>query len=111
MTLFGTYADKLVKTRDGWRFKERVFRADTWRGAAAWLPDAMIHSESGITARSSGLMRSQMNWICPTGAQAAEDSTTGSAAGPAAGSGAGSGVPQPTRTIQTSRRASVAIAS
>ncbi len=35
VTLFGTYADKLVKTRDGWRFKERVFRADTWRGAAA----------------------------------------------------------------------------
>ena len=33
VTLFGMYADKLVKTSDGWRFKERVFRADTWRGA------------------------------------------------------------------------------
>ncbi len=33
VTLFGAYADKLVKTRDGWRFKERVFTADTWRGA------------------------------------------------------------------------------
>ena len=27
--LFGTYADRLVKTRDGWRFKERIFRSDT----------------------------------------------------------------------------------
>jgi len=35
VTLFGTYSDKLVKTSDGWRFKERVFTADTWRGAAA----------------------------------------------------------------------------
>ena len=24
LNFFGTYRDKLVKTRDGWRFKERV---------------------------------------------------------------------------------------
>ena len=35
ITLFGTYSDKLVKTRAGWRFKERVFRSDTWRGGTA----------------------------------------------------------------------------
>ena len=33
VTLFGSYADKLVKTGQGWRFKERVFTADSWRGA------------------------------------------------------------------------------
>jgi hypothetical protein len=29
--LFGKYEDKLVKTPDGWRIKERVWRADTFR--------------------------------------------------------------------------------
>ena len=32
ITLFGTYTDKLVKTPNGWRIKDRQFRADTWRG-------------------------------------------------------------------------------
>ena len=30
---FGKYEDKLVKTTDGWRIKERVWRADTFRGS------------------------------------------------------------------------------
>ena len=33
VTLFGKYEDRLVKTRDGWRFKERIFTADTFRGS------------------------------------------------------------------------------
>ncbi len=33
ITGFGQYDDTLVKTRDGWRFKERVFRPDSWRTA------------------------------------------------------------------------------
>jgi hypothetical protein len=32
VTLFGKYEDKLVKTAEGWRFKERVWRADSFRG-------------------------------------------------------------------------------
>lgn len=33
VTLFGKYEDKLVKTPDGWRIKERVWKADTFRGS------------------------------------------------------------------------------
>ena len=33
ITGFGTYDDTLAKTADGWRFKERVFRSDSWRTA------------------------------------------------------------------------------
>ena len=32
VTLFGKYEDRFVKTPNGWRIKERQFRADTWRG-------------------------------------------------------------------------------
>ena len=32
ITNFGAYYDRLAKTPDGWRFKERDFRVDTWRG-------------------------------------------------------------------------------
>ena len=34
VTLFGKYEDKLVKTPDGWRIKERVWSADSFRGSA-----------------------------------------------------------------------------
>ena len=33
VTLFGKYEDKFVKTRDGWRFKERIWTPDTFRGS------------------------------------------------------------------------------
>jgi hypothetical protein len=33
ITAFGTYDDTLVKTPAGWRFKERVYRTDSWRTA------------------------------------------------------------------------------
>jgi hypothetical protein len=33
VTLFGKYEDRLVKTRDGWRFKERIWTPDTFRGS------------------------------------------------------------------------------
>lgn len=33
VTLFGKYEDRFVKTRDGWRFKERIWTADTFRGS------------------------------------------------------------------------------
>ena len=32
ITLMGKYSDRWVQTSEGWRIKERVFRADTWRG-------------------------------------------------------------------------------
>jgi hypothetical protein len=32
VTLFGKYEDKFVKTPEGWRIKERVFKVDTFRG-------------------------------------------------------------------------------
>jgi hypothetical protein len=32
LTLFGKYEDRLVKTPKGWRFKERIWRSDTFRG-------------------------------------------------------------------------------
>jgi hypothetical protein len=35
VTLFGKYEDKFVKTADGWRIKERVWRADTFRDSLA----------------------------------------------------------------------------
>jgi hypothetical protein len=31
---FGKYEDKLVKTPEGWRIKERVFKKDTFRGSS-----------------------------------------------------------------------------
>lgn len=34
VSLFGKYEDKLVKTPDGWRIKERVWSADSFRGSA-----------------------------------------------------------------------------
>jgi hypothetical protein len=33
VTLFVKYEDKLVKTPDGWRIKERVWKSDTFRGS------------------------------------------------------------------------------
>ena len=30
ITTWGKYEDRLVKTPRGWRFKERIYRADTW---------------------------------------------------------------------------------
>ena len=33
VTLFGKYEDRFVKTRDGWRFKERIWTADAFRGS------------------------------------------------------------------------------
>jgi hypothetical protein len=33
VTLFGKYEDKLVKTPEGWRIKERVWTSDTFRGS------------------------------------------------------------------------------
>jgi hypothetical protein len=30
ITTWGKYEDRLVKTPAGWRFKERIYRADTW---------------------------------------------------------------------------------
>jgi hypothetical protein len=33
VTLFGKYEDRFVKTSDGWRFKERIFTAETFRGS------------------------------------------------------------------------------
>ena len=33
VTLFGKYEDRFVKTRDGWRFKERIWTPDTFRGS------------------------------------------------------------------------------
>ena len=33
VTLFGKYEDKFVKTRNGWRIKERIFRPDSFRGS------------------------------------------------------------------------------
>jgi hypothetical protein len=34
VTLFGKYEDKLVKTPEGWRIKERVWKADSFRGSS-----------------------------------------------------------------------------
>jgi hypothetical protein len=33
VTMFGKYEDRFVKTRDGWRFKERIWTPDTFRGS------------------------------------------------------------------------------
>jgi len=33
VTLFGKYEDKFVKTRDGWRFTERIWTPDSFRGS------------------------------------------------------------------------------
>jgi hypothetical protein len=33
LQLFGKYEDKLVKTPEGWRIKERVWKADSFRGS------------------------------------------------------------------------------
>jgi hypothetical protein len=33
VTLFGKYEDRFVKTKDGWRFKERTWTPDTFRGS------------------------------------------------------------------------------
>lgn len=33
VTLFGKYEDKFVKTKDGWRIKERIFMPDSFRDA------------------------------------------------------------------------------
>jgi hypothetical protein len=35
VTMFGKYEDRFVKTPDGWRFKERTWTPDTFRGSDA----------------------------------------------------------------------------
>jgi hypothetical protein len=37
VTNFGKYEDRLVKTRDGWRIKERVWRADKGRTSTVFV--------------------------------------------------------------------------
>ncbi len=32
VTLFGKYEDRFVKTADGWRFRERIWTGDSFRG-------------------------------------------------------------------------------
>jgi hypothetical protein len=34
VTLFGKYEDRFVKTRDGWRIKERIWTPDSFRGSS-----------------------------------------------------------------------------
>ena len=45
VTLFGKYEDRFVKTKDGWRFKERTFTADTFRGATNEVAASPIPGE------------------------------------------------------------------
>ena len=58
VTLFGKYEDKFVKTPEGWRFKERVWRADTFRGAtkpvsASPVPGDRQTDTTGIDAAAA----------------------------------------------------------
>src|SRR5205814_180524 len=43
VTLFGKYEDKFVKTRDGWRFRERIWTPHTFRGSN--IPVAVRQSQ------------------------------------------------------------------
>jgi hypothetical protein len=52
---FGKYEDKLVKTPEGWRIKERVFKKDTFRGSsdpvtAAPVPGNAATDTTGVEA-------------------------------------------------------------
>jgi hypothetical protein len=58
VTLFGKYEDKLVKTPDGWRIKERVWRGDSFRGSnqavtASPVPGDRSTDTTGIEAFST----------------------------------------------------------
>jgi hypothetical protein len=58
ITLFGKYEDKFVKTPEGWRFKERVWRADTFRDAtkpvsASPVPGDRQTDTTGIDAATA----------------------------------------------------------
>jgi len=53
--LFGKYEDKLVKTPEGWRIKERVWKADSFRGSMEEVTPSPIPNdpktyETGIKA-------------------------------------------------------------
>jgi hypothetical protein len=44
-TVIGTYEDSLVRKPEGWRFTRRVFRPDSWDGAATETLDALAGDE------------------------------------------------------------------
>jgi hypothetical protein len=46
VALFGKYEDKLVKTPEGWRIKERVWKSDTFRGSNEVLTASPIAGDS-----------------------------------------------------------------
>jgi len=53
--LFGKYEDKLVKTPEGWRMKEGVWKADSFRGSMKEVTPSPIPNdpktyETGIKA-------------------------------------------------------------
>jgi hypothetical protein len=55
VTAFGKYEDKLVKTPDGWRIKERVWRGDTYRAdtkpiTASPVPGNRATDDTGAAA-------------------------------------------------------------
>lgn len=43
---FGKYEDRLVKTDEGWRFKERIWFSDTYRGDTAEVLPSPIGEDS-----------------------------------------------------------------
>jgi len=42
VTLFGKYEDRFVKTKDGWRFKERIWTPDSFRGSEVTVAPSPI---------------------------------------------------------------------
>jgi hypothetical protein len=62
VTLFGKYEDKYVKTADGWRIKERVFTADTFRNSKQPVVPSPVPNDpgtygTGIVAATSATAR------------------------------------------------------
>jgi hypothetical protein len=47
VTLFGKYEDRFVKTAQGWRIKERVWTADTFRNSKQPVTPSPVPGEPG----------------------------------------------------------------
>ena len=53
ITTFGKYEDKLVKTAEGWRIKERVWTADTFLGSDYPLMSSPVPGDRATDATGS----------------------------------------------------------
>jgi hypothetical protein len=78
VTLFGKYEDKFVKTAEGWRIKERVWRADSFRGSNQEVtPSPVPNDPNTYSTGIEKLLAAAQNTPAERPAQGAQPTASG----------------------------------